>query len=663
MSKHRYRAKRKKTSINPKNIFSSKHNIYTLIVCISLNLLTILASVETQRLTIMIPISVALNIAVTLLFYYGFRFNYIIRTILFYIITIITPAVVMVTQQYYTKNAFGEKGIRVKMFFVNLLLWYGIFLVLSGIFKSLKRGARLTVIFGFFIGVSNYFVVLFRTTPIVPWDIFSIGTAISVANNYEYQISWRCYWCSFVFILLLVLIACLDNKKLKTKPSIIIAISGLVVFLTTSILIQRKDVKDALNMDQTLFTMDVCYRNNGFLATFIGNLHLINIEKPAGYSQSKVEKIKDEYPADKPKSDNEVYPDIVVIMDEAFSDLSVLGDFNTNESYMPFFKSLVKEGGGMLDVSVRGGNTANTEFEFLTGDTMAFMPTGSIPYQQYVKSSVETIASQLKRLGYATTAIHPYRKQGWNRDTVYPLFGFDRFLSMEDFTSPYLIRNYISDKSAFEKIEELLSAESDSPQFIFEVTMQNHGGYSKSTDYEPTIQLTDIPQASKNVQIVSAERYLSLIKESDLALSNFILSMSLRDRPTIVIMFGDHQPGEYITNVIDRIVGNEETDSAELEKLMTYYIVPYAVWNNYSQKFDLPVETCAAFLAANVLKNTNIPLTTYQKVILELQNKYIALTAMGVKRQDGLIQTVEESGKEKDDILTKYRYLLYDNIG
>lgn len=119
-------------------------------------------------------------------------------------------------------------------------------------------------------------------------------------------------------------------------------------------------------------------------------------------------------------------PNILVIMNEAFSDLSVYGDFNTTEDYMPFWRSLKKNTvRGNLYVSVKGGNTANTEFEFLTGNTMAFLPTGSVPYQQFLNGAMPSLASQLGKLGYQTAALHPYYSTGWNRDKVYPYLGFD----------------------------------------------------------------------------------------------------------------------------------------------------------------------------------------------------------------------------------------------
>ena len=117
-------------------------------------------------------------------------------------------------------------------------------------------------------------------------------------------------------------------------------------------------------------------------------------------------------------------------MDEAFSDPAVLGEVDANMDYMPFVHSLQNGAEnaitGKLHVSVKGGNTANTEFEFLTGNTMAFLPQGSVAYQQYIHEETQSLASYLKSLGYTTRAAHPYKASGWDRETVYPLLGFER---------------------------------------------------------------------------------------------------------------------------------------------------------------------------------------------------------------------------------------------
>ena len=133
-------------------------------------------------------------------------------------------------------------------------------------------------------------------------------------------------------------------------------------------------------------------------------LKYISVDKPANYSESAVEEILKPYTEEDQNTAPERRPNIIVIMNEAFSDPAVLGSFETNEDYMPYVHSILNGAventiSGYLNVSVLGGNTANTEFEFLTGNTMAFLPQGSVAYQQYLKRQMPSLASPSKRSG------------------------------------------------------------------------------------------------------------------------------------------------------------------------------------------------------------------------------------------------------------------------
>ena len=184
-----------------------------------------------------------------------------------------------------------------------------------------------------------------------------------------------------------------------------------------------------------------------------------------------------------------------------------------------------------------GGNTADSEFEFLTGNTMAFLPVGSIPYQQYIKSTTPSLASYLKSIGYATYAQHPYYGSGWNRDTVYPLLGFDNLSFMQDYSNQRFVRKYISDETSFDKIIETYENKPDGqPAFIFNVTMQNHGGYTDTYyGFDNTVTADKLNNSA-------LDQYLSLIKLTDEDLKSLIEYFSNVDEKTIVVFFGDHQP-------------------------------------------------------------------------------------------------------------------------
>jgi phosphoglycerol transferase MdoB-like AlkP superfamily enzyme len=346
-------------------------------------------------------------------------------------------------------------------------------------------------------------------------------------------------------------------------------------------------------------------------------------------------------------------------MNEAFSDLSVWGEFATSEEVMPFFKSLQDEGvGGEIHVSVKGGNTANTEFEFLTGDTMAFLPTGSVPYQQYINSETPSLASYLKSLGYQTTAIHPYNRSGWDRDTVYEDFGFDQFLDKTSFTNPITKRGYISDQSAFEKIiEQFEEKDADDRLFVFEVTMQNHGAYSKeSPDFTSYVKLTD--ETNKTTSVEATEKYLTLMHETDLALQEMVEYFEDQEEPVIIVMFGDHQPSDYITNVIRRICGVQDEDS--LEFAQQGYRVPFVIWSNQGLEHQYYDGISVNYLSTILLEQAQLPLTGYQTYLKGLMGTLPIINANVYCDADGNYYQYGDS--EYADLLNDYKILQYNHL-
>ena len=211
---------------------------------------------------------------------------------------------------------------------------------------------------------------------------------------------------------------------------------------------------------------------------------------------AKVEEILEPYiEADEQREEGASRPNIIVIMNEAFSDPAVLGEFETNVDYMPFIRGLTENTvkGGLM-VSVKGGNTANSEYEFLTGNSMAFLPSGSVPYQQYIRGEMPTVASQLKNLGYETFAMHPYRANGWNRKKVYEYFGFDTSYFKESFTDAPILREYTTDLATYQKIVDIYTSKTPGqPMFVFDVTMQNHSSYSKEYEnFKPDVEVTGL---------------------------------------------------------------------------------------------------------------------------------------------------------------------------
>lgn len=643
------------------------------------------------------------------------------------------------------------------MIYLNLIFYYIFFMIVSFAAGSFSWGYSISSGILMALSIVNFYVVKFRGSPLVPWDILSIRTAGNVASNYEYTIYWHMLFSTFGFSAVML---GTGKMQLKIKRKLIRfpALAGAVLaFVLMVQAIQADSVKEYWHMDTTLFTPNVRYKKNGLVVAYLANLSLINIHKPDGYSVGKVEEIEQEIrdslktasadesgaagegnaskeasadaasvsaqvsektassgsvetgtaaasalsgadgtavtetASDEASSGTEAgasgapetayvspvsdgtfdlskAPNIIVIMNEAFSDLSVIGDFSTSEDYMPFFHSMMEEyTSGHLMVSVKGGDTANTEYEFLSGDTMAFLPQGSVVYQQYISKSIPTLASCLGSLGYSTEGLHPYLGSGWDRERVYPLLGFDNFYDIDYFTGAKTIRKFVSDESAFDKIISDFQNKGDSKKFIFEVTMQNHSGYmaNPSTDngFVQEITLNDV--AYQSSETVAAERYLTLVRKSDEAYEKLITWFEENvTEPTIIVTFGDHEPSDYVTQVIDDLTGFDE-NSTDLEETQKHYQVPFFIWNNMGIGKDESMSLISAnYLAAYMMKMAGMPMTEYQEFLTQMREQIPVICANTYITADGTYHNWADMKEDTEnyELLNKYNILCYNHL-
>lgn len=523
----------------------------------------------------------------------------------------IVPILLFYLMEAFEHNALEEVRSLAQVY--NILLFELIAWLLFFITGSGKVALRIETVVALVYGLVNHYVMAFRSTPLVPWDIFSIKTAASVAGNYDFTPTNEFLLVCGAFVVIFLL---LHFVKLKFPYGVFMRIIPTVcvglVLCTFVNLLWDDDFQTESYLYPFLFTPAHMTKVNGMAVTFAMDMEYIYVDKPEGYSTTRAEAILEEYEGGETSTSD--YPNVIVIMNEAFSDLAVLGEFESNEDYMPFIHRL-QQGQentvtGNLTVSVCGGNTANTEFEFLTGHTMDYFPVGSIPYQQYIKGELPSLASQLAELGYATYGMHPYNSTGWNRNEVYPWLGFEESYFIRDFTSRHYIRDYVSDQTAYQKIIDIYEEkEAGKPAFIFEVTMQNHGGYTQSYEnFTSDVHATDLNSAQ-------LDQYLSLMKVSDQEFENLINYFENEEEKTIIVFFGDHQPSDAVVRPILR--WNQNMGTSEEDAWLRYQ-VPYVIWANYDIEEGTEVDTDISFLAAQVLECADMPTTAYQNFLLKL---------------------------------------------
>lgn len=587
------------------------------------------------------------------------------------LLVILPPAACFYLMEWYSHNPFMV--VRPWAQFFNIVLFLLVTIVLFLLTGKLKTAHRIVYGVAMIYGIANSYVVRFRTNPIVPWDIFSWKTAASVADNYNFMPDTRMVVVTLVFLVAIALFHFIKVKVTRFvfwKRLIPAALVAVVLSLFAGTL-QQESFQNSHRLYNKLFTPVYMTDVDGMAVTFVMNLAYMSIDKPEHYSDSEAQAVLDSYGAggamtedtdpaakDDTQKDEEL-TNIIVMMNESFSDLSVLGDFETNEDYMPFIHSL-EQGAentvtGMLNVSVCGGNTANTEFEFLTGNTMAFLPQGSIPYQQYINGDLKALPDYLKTLGYQTIATHPYNAGGWERDTVYPMLGFNESVFKDEYVNPQYVRQYISDESCVDKIIEFYeNKETDKPLFVFNVTMQNHGGYQDQYgNFTPDISVKD----STNF---SLQQYLSLVKLSDSALESLISYFKDADEKTVIVFFGDHQPSDAVASTVLAKNGMSWNHLTEEQQKLRYQ-VPYVVWANYDIDEETGADTSANYLAAEVLERAGIPLDEYRSYLMHLKTEYPVISAVRTVKADGSEVRASDE-KDEMDIYRKLQYYeLFDH--
>ena len=581
------------------------------------------------------------------------------------IMLILAPAATFYLLEWYTHNPFKTMTATPQV--LNLIMFELLALLLFAAFGKLHVALMTETLFFGIYGLVNYFVLNFRSVPIQPWDLLSIGTAASVAGNYDYTLDRQALLVVLGFILLLILeFFCRFTLKKGTWKLRLPMAATLVVMLGAFGLMFHSDeiVEQKLRLYNKLFTPTTISFKNGTALAFVMELRYLSVETPARYdadtAAQELAALEEESMSVPASSDvsagvNEL-PNIIVIMDEAFSDPAILGDFTVNEDYMPFVHSLLDGAentiSGWLNVSVLGGNTANTEFEYLTGNTMAFLPQGSIPYQQYIKDSVPSLASHLAGLGYRTVAMHPYNASGWDRDTVYPAMGFSEMYFLPDFKDPVKVRNYVSDQSDFEKIIEIYEGTGDSPLFLFNVTMQNHSSYTESFDnFTPEIEVENGSQTLNN--------YLSLLSLSDEALQDLISYFEGQDEKTVVVFFGDHQTTNSVIEPILKQNGKSSSTLTE-EEQADRYKVPFFIWANYDIEEETDVETSTNYLASKTLQAAGVPMDGYYTYLSSLSETVPVISANHVTLADGTFTSADD----QSELLSQYQgyqyYRLFD---
>lgn len=534
---------------------------------------------------------------------------------------------------------------------LNILFIFLVFNLIYLFSRNLMISTILIQTFTLIVGVINYFLMKFRGRGLYFSDLRSINTVLNVADKYHLDIDLDVIYsiiCLIVIPAIVYIIAFKDSYSIRHK----IKWKDVFATLFVGIILYNVNVLGSLGHQVYWWAHSAI---NGFYVGFILQAENYGTKASDNYSKNEILKLEKKY---KEKNQKEVRnPDIIVIMNESYADLSVIDTVHTNMDYMPYFRSLTENCvKGNLYVSVRGGNTANTEYEYLTGDTMGFFDYGQVVYNSYINRNIESNVSHIKKNNYQAYAFHPWLKSGWNRETVYDYLGFDNKVFFEDIIEDGVdaIRGYPSDEYTYRKLNDLYSGMPDDQQrFIFCVTMQNHAGY----DNEDWIPFQQITLQGKDKYPLTTQ-YLSLIYESDKALEQLINTYKESDRDVVICFFGDHQPG--IENSFYKKLYGKSLSSLSLEETQKEYITPFLIWTNYDIESQYVDKISANYLFAYMCKVAGINMSPFNNYLMDLYNKYPVINSEGAIDKDNNYYSADEL--QEIDEIQQYFDIIYNQI-
>lgn len=559
--------------------------------------------------------------------------------------------------------------VEVNMVFFNIIYWMILYYLINSIIKKPKLTAIICIAVAYVVGLSNYCILQFRGNYIMFGDLTVVGTAMEVAGRYKFHPNLM-FFVSLVSLLICISVILFLPKINYQKIGVIRRISGTIIRIGLTTIVVIITFYNGL-LYNGIFGLSWNYNKNvaekGYLPYFLSNMRATRAVEVVDYTEEEARKILEEGARGYKSSEKKRLPTIIVIQNETFADLSVVSDIKTDKPIMPYIDSL-KENTmkGYLNMSVTGGPTANTEFEFLLRSSMIFMPTGSVPYTQYVKQNIPSIVEVLKNqsIPYKTVAFHPYYSSGYNRMSVYDYLGFDEKVFYEKFSNKRLLRGLCTDENDYEDLikmyEKNKKENSERPQFFFNVTMQNHGGYSnKKVRFDEPVEITNFDS------VQALDNFESLIRTSDTALEKLISYFSKVDEPVIILFYGDHQPSfsNDAKKQLEKYAHNKDKKEFELSK----FIVPYLFWANY----DIPEYDeikkrhmngmSVNFLGSLLLKYSGVELSKYDEYLLNLHEKIPAISALGLWDRSGKYYDSEEESPFSN-LMSGYEKIQYNLI-
>lgn len=588
------------------------------IVYISVGMAVLLTVVLLKRRisNILAGVSIKLLASIKWLFYFV------------YAVAILVLTDLIIARDFFTQSRLVSQKVEIC---ANLLVIGAILVVFDFIINQVRVTVYITSTLFFVLSIAVWLVYLFRGVPIVPWDIWAIGTAADVAISYRFVTDEYMIYGWIIYAGFQQIGSCFPKNKEKRNIIASLSLEIVMIVLYAEFFYNKLPV--------WLWDVHKAYTDEGFYAGFITHIKLASMKKPNGYVETDIENLLKQYEDDNLSAPPIKAKNIIMIMNESYADLACLGA-ELQADYMPFTHNLKEDAiRASLVVPVFGGGTCNTEFEALTGNTCLYCTQS--PYMTVIRNDIPSLARTLKKQGFVCEAYHPGGVEAWNRNNVYRYMGFDTFNREVDGITHKQFGAYATDETDYDTVIKMFeSRDASKPYFMFNVTIQNHGGFEPGRE---NLVISD--EAKLYPEYEDAQVYLSLVQESDRQLERLIAYFDKVDEPTLICFFGDHLPSlsnDFLNQLTDGTGGRYNR-----------YTTPFFIWANYDIEEQELGDMSANYIAPLLLETAGADLNPYDKYLIDLKNTYPVVSVMGISDAKG------QSIDEQSDDLNTYKQVEY----
>lgn len=485
------------------------------------------------------------------------------------------------------------------IFFYNLLIVLTT-VGLTGLFKKKKFFLCIMCIPWLGIAIANFVVQIFRNTPLSFIDFIILPVTFSVFNSY------LALWHYIVILIAvigvvtaLVLLFKRERPRFrKVLQSVIVSGVSLALALLLRVPLTKANI---ISSDYSNLTN--AYRDYGLPYCFAVSIFDRGVDEPKEYSEelvdeytNQINKLMKDYNYKLPSDysvNGDKKPNVIFLQLESFYDANHFINLEYTKDPNPNFTKLKeKYPSGYLGVPTFGAGTANVEFEVMTGLDLTYFGAGEYPYKTVLTDNTsESIAYTLGDLGYYTTVMHNNRGNFYGRDDVFPMLGYDRFVSSEFMIN--LEKNpvgWYKDKCLEYEIMKALNS-SEEQDFIYTIAVQSHGKYLDELDSLEEIHLeaSCINDELDQGEVNQYTYFANQIYEVDMFLGDLVKQLDSYQEPVMLVVFGDHLPNFMI----------DESDVANNDLYKTEYVI-YTNYENNMEDKDLTTYTLSSYILQNI---------------------------------------------------------------